>query len=118
MLDHFYKLAKRVVSKGGTVSFEWPRYCAGWDLPVLQQFISEFKLMQADIDGCSVGLKSVVTQNPTKNPWRFYCCQENLAKLLSAKRCTGNHVHTTCQGKDTYLSGFYPRELAQLTIGR
>ena len=40
MLDRFYKLADRVVSKGGTVSFEWPRYCAGWDLPVLQQLIS------------------------------------------------------------------------------
>ena len=39
MLDHFYALAKRVVSKGGTISFEWPRYCAGWDLPVLQSLI-------------------------------------------------------------------------------
>ncbi len=116
MLDHFYKLAKRVVAKGGTISFEWPRFCAGWDLPVLQQLISEFGFIQADIDGCSVGLRSVVTQNPIKKPWRFYCSQEKLAKLLSSKRCPGNHVHTICSGRDTVLSGFYPMELARLMI--
>ena len=116
MLDHFYKLAKRVVAKGGTISFEWPRFCAGWDLPLLQQLISEFNLIQADVDGCSVGLRSVVTQNPIKKPWRFYCTQEKLAKLLSDKRCPGNHAHTICSGRDTVLSGFYPMELARLMI--
>ena len=46
MLEHFYKLAKRVVSKDGAVSFEWPRFCAGWDLPTSQQIISEFTLFR------------------------------------------------------------------------
>ena len=41
MLDYFYKLAKKVILDGGTISFEWPRYCAGWDLPTLVQLISD-----------------------------------------------------------------------------
>ena len=35
---------------------------------------------------------------------------------MSGRRCTGDHIHTKCQGKDTYLSGFFPEELAKLVI--
>ena len=108
MLGFFYKLARKVVSGGGTVSFEWPRYCAGWDLPDLVSLISEFNLIQANTDGCAVGVRSIVTGKPIKKPWKFYCSQPQLAELLDAKKCSRDHEHTICSGRDTKLTGFLP----------
>ena len=40
MLGHFLQLARHVQKTGGTISFEWPRFCAGWDLPLIKIIIS------------------------------------------------------------------------------
>ncbi len=47
----FTRLAKIVLSKGGSVSFEWPRGCDGWDQPAVRQMVQELKLDFVDIDG-------------------------------------------------------------------
>eukprot|EP00972_Heterocapsa_arctica_P098373 14517610-Heterocapsa_arctica.AAC.1 len=50
----FVRLAKTVLARGGSVSFEWPRYCAGWSQPAVRRMITELGLTFVDIDGCSV----------------------------------------------------------------
>eukprot|EP00973_Karenia_brevis_P088506 12272806-Karenia_brevis.AAC.1 len=35
LLANFIWIAEEVLWNGGEVSFEWPRYCAGWMLPEL-----------------------------------------------------------------------------------
>ena len=82
MLGHFWKLARHIQKPGGSISFEWPRYCAGWDLPVLKQLIDEFSLTPCNVDGCSVGVQSVVTGKPILKPWKFYCSDPVLAETL------------------------------------
>eukprot|EP00972_Heterocapsa_arctica_P066783 9854580-Heterocapsa_arctica.AAC.1 len=74
----FTRLAKIVLSKGGSVSFEWPRGCDGWDQPAVRQMVQELKLDFVDIDGCAVG---VVSQDGEKilKPWRFAVSSPHLA---------------------------------------
>ena len=38
LLGVFVDLARHIISSGGSVSFEWPAYCAGWQIPGLQEF--------------------------------------------------------------------------------
>ena len=40
LVAHFLILARKVAEKSGSISFEWPRHCAGW----LQQYIQELLL--------------------------------------------------------------------------
>eukprot|EP00973_Karenia_brevis_P068769 9560556-Karenia_brevis.AAC.1 len=44
LLKSFIALADKALRQGGHVSFEWPRYCAGWALPELQRFIARWDL--------------------------------------------------------------------------
>ena len=48
MLNNFITVSKIVVENGGHVSFEWPRYCSGWNLDVLQKCINKLKLLSVD----------------------------------------------------------------------
>eukprot|EP00972_Heterocapsa_arctica_P083368 12285099-Heterocapsa_arctica.AAC.1 len=66
----FIRLAKAVLAKGGSVSFEWPRYCDGWRQPGVIKMVTGLKLTFVDIDGCSVGVKSKEGV-PIYKPWRF-----------------------------------------------
>ncbi len=116
MLGRFLQLARHVQKTGGTISFEWPRFCAGWDLPLIKIIIDEFKLHECDVDGCSVGVKSVVTGKPILKPWKFYCSQPELAAKLGQLRCDKLHSHSKCQGRDTVLTGFHPTDLAKIMI--
>ena len=42
MLTYFFLLAREITALGGDVSFEWPRFCTGWDLDVLKKFIATY----------------------------------------------------------------------------
>ena len=50
MLENFIVLADLVIELGGHVSFEWPRYCSGWLLPILISFIERRQLYIVDVD--------------------------------------------------------------------
>jgi len=116
MLVNFVDIASQVIRSGGTISFEWPRYCAGWDLPELHDMINRFNLIPADIDGCMVGVVSKKDETPIKKPWRFVCSDPQLAESLGQYICDKEHNHVPCQGGDTKQTGFYPRKLAEIMI--
>eukprot|EP00972_Heterocapsa_arctica_P105711 15573934-Heterocapsa_arctica.AAC.1 len=66
----FTRLAKSVLAKGGSVSFEWPRGCDGWKQPAVKKMVAELKLTFVSIDGCAVGVQSEGGERILK-PWRF-----------------------------------------------
>jgi hypothetical protein len=47
-----------VVKGGGDVSFEWPRFCSGWDLTDLVELEVEIGMWRVNFDGCSVGVRA------------------------------------------------------------
>ena len=49
---NFIRCAEKVLENGGHVASEWPRGCAGWNLPELVQFIVKHNLYVAEPDGC------------------------------------------------------------------
>ena len=50
----FVRIARRVLDNGGSMSFEWPRWCDGWKQPEVQLMIKILKLSPIDVDGCAV----------------------------------------------------------------
>jgi len=52
ILKNFIRCAEKVLENGGHVAFEWPRGCAGWNLPELVQFLVKRNLYVAEPDGC------------------------------------------------------------------
>ena len=47
-LGDFISIANEVLDMGGQVGFEWPRYCEGWWLQILQKWIKDRNLSIAE----------------------------------------------------------------------
>ncbi len=118
MLENFIRAAEIVLSKKhGTVSFEWPRHCSGWELPELTAFIQKHNLTEACMDGCAMGL----TNNdgvPMLKPWRVVTTHAALAKNLSQLTCKHNKEfkHAPVEGSYTAKTAFYPTLLCETVI--
>ena len=66
-LGNFVILAEEVLTYGGTISFEWPRYCVGWNTLEVKSMIDLFNLKPAFVDGCAVGVVDVKGVNKIKS---------------------------------------------------
>ena len=86
LLMNFRALAEVVRQHGGTISFEWPRYCYGWTQEPVMQMIRDFGLEEALCDGCAFGLVS--DDVPVYKPWRIVTDHHGLAVNLSNYRCS------------------------------
>ena len=113
LLNQFIDIANICLDNGGECSFEWPRYCSGWALPSLQQWIVERNLHSATFDGCAVGVEAAGL--PARKPWRFVTSSSRLATNLGALKCS-HQDHAPLQGKWTRQSAFYPRPLCQIML--
>ena len=109
----FKRIAKIALAGGGSVSFEWPRYCSGWKQPEVMNMIEELQLTAVDVDGCSVGVVRKADGQPMLKPWRFMVSSPHLVEQLQGFRCQGGHQHAPCSGPDTARSAFYPEELCR-----
>ena len=114
LVRQFIRIANICLKNGGDCSFEWPRFCSGWALPVLQSWILEKQLHSATFNGCTVGVTAEGGQ-PAKKPWRFLTSSFRLAQNLGSLRCT-HSKHAPLQGKYTRLSAFYPEPLCRIVI--
>ena len=112
----FLIVARLIKTKGGTVSFEWPKTAEGWKQPLVEQMIHELKLQTAFCDGCAVGVFSRRTGEAILKPWRFETDNDILREELNAKRCTKDHPHTPCEGGEAGKSGHYPEQLAEIIV--
>ena len=98
MLKNFIKVAEQVLSQGGTVSFEWPKNCSGWKLPLLSEFIAGHGLYEAITDGCAIGMKNHLGE-PSKKSWRVVTSSFKLAQNLSAQ---SGFKHAEDLGQDSF----------------
>ena len=122
MLRKFLNVARFVLKIGGSVSFEWPRYSDGWKLPEINQLL-KICPFEAAVDGCASGVMSKVDREgiceagqPIKKPWRFVSSILQLAEALKPYRCSGKHIHATCEWYNTKQTGFYPLKLAKIMV--
>jgi hypothetical protein len=89
LFGNFVKLAEVVRKGGGTISFEWPRYCMGWARQEVLDFVSSFDLTSVAIDGCAFGHSH--SGQPIKKPWRIVTDHPGLAQNLKPWICSRDH---------------------------
>ena len=115
LFKSFTQRAELVLSLGGTVTFEWPRYNSGWNRPDVKRFFEqhpEFK--PVEFDGCSVGLRSK-NNKPIKKPWKLMTTDPRIVKAFEGMKCNHQpHEHDKCEGAETTRSAFYPRQMTVL----
>ena len=111
----FATLAGIVRDTGGTVSFEWPRYCTGWGIGELMDMIVDCRLTAVDFDGCMLGTCDDQGR-PIKKPWRIVTSSPSLVEHLSKFKCCGTHSHVPCEGKYTRRTGFYSVKMARAIL--
>lgn len=56
MVPSFFQAADILLRNGGHVSYEWPRYRAGWIEEPLTSWIIACGLFSVSFPGCSVGV--------------------------------------------------------------
>ena len=103
LLKQFIRVANICLDNGGDCSFEWPRYCSGWALPCLHEWILDRQLYSAVFNGCTVGVEA--DGLPAKKPWRFVTSSKRLADSLSSLVCQ-HKSHASLEGKWTRKSAF------------
>ena len=111
----FTQRAELVLSLGGTVTFEWPRFNSGWNRPDVRRFFEqhpEFK--PVEFDGCAVGLRSK-NNVPVKKPWKLMTTDPGIASAFEGMRCKHQpNEHEKCEGAETSRSVFYPQQMTIL----
>ena len=114
LLANFIKVAERVLHNGGHVAFEWPKFCDGWMLTELLQFIKKHDLYETCCDGCAFGLTDK-DGKPHKKTWRIVTSSRKLAKDLGMYRCqhSKDFKHSPLEGASTGRSAFYTEKMAQ-----
>ena len=117
MVTTFVLAATVIAGAGGHVHFEWPRNCQGWSLfPDLNRCFRDLNMKKANFDGCQVGVRTIDGKHPIYKPWTVYTSSDQLALLLTGRRCPdpSGHGHVACEGKETTQTGKYPEALAKL----
>ena len=109
----FTRLGKATLAGGGSVSFEWPRYCDGWRQEAVRSMISQLKLIPISIDGCAAGVADE-DGTPIFKPWRIMVSDVHLAASISGFKCSGDHLHRRCEGGQRVAqTAYYPRRLCE-----
>ena len=109
----FTRPGKATLAGGGSVSFEWPRFCDGWRQEGVRSMISELKLIPVSVDGCAAG---VVDEEgtPIFKPWGIMVSDVHLAAAIGGFKCSGDHLHRRCEGgQGVAQTAYYPRRLCE-----
>ena len=96
------------------VSFEWPRYCDGWDSAKCWEIatLCKFLSIRSDFDGCMYGLRHFSDSHSfLKKPWRIQSNCPELKKL--SLTCDGSHPHKPTAGASAVASGMYTVKLVK-----
>ena len=110
---NFERLGRAALNGGGSVSFEWPRFCDGWKDDTVKKMVASLKLQPIAVDGCSVGL-SDPEGVPIFKPWRVMVSSPHMASALEGLRCSRDHEHRQCKGGTlTSSTAYYPEKLCE-----
>jgi len=105
LFSHFVQAATAVRQGGGTISFEWPRYCLGWTQQSVLDFIAKFDMSSVLIDGCAFGMNH--KGEPIKKQWRIITDHKRLLDGLAPWICSKDHKHREISGGITPKSAYY-----------
>lgn len=115
LIEVFINLAKAVIKGGGSVSFEWPAYCVGWNVPSLTALLNDLGFGGVLCHGCAFGLSH--RGKPIKKPLRIKSTHSLPITELSNHKCTcprGNH--TPCGGAATSGIKNYTPQMAHTIV--
>ena len=90
MLEAWRPVAWTVRELGGCIAWEWPRDCALWKAPGIQEIVQEYALEHARFDGCSYGVKCRAGRHkglPIHKPWSIVTDCSALWRRFSGKCC-------------------------------
>jgi hypothetical protein len=76
----------------------------------------ENQLRPVQVDGCAVGLKSLVNGMPIYKPWKIATNDAIILEALGGLRCPGvdvDHQHKACSGRDTKATESYTNDFVQ-----
>ena len=114
LFKSFCRRAELVLKLGGAVCFEWPRYSTGWKRPdVVAFFEAHPEFLEANFDGCAVGLRSKAG-NPIKKPSRVRTTSQRIYDAFHDKKCSCTHPHGKCEGAETARSAMYPSQMTYM----
>ena len=99
------QVAKAVRQGGGTISFEWPRYCLGWAQQPVLDFIATFNMSSVLVDGCAFGMNH--KGEPIKKQWRIVTDHKRLLDDLAPWVCSKDHKHKEISGGLTPKTAYY-----------
>ena len=113
----FKERAELVLSRGGTVTFEWPRYNDGWNRPDVKEFFdSHPEFMEVLFDGCAVGVTSK-DGHPIRKPWKLMTTSKRIKLYFENMKCSHHSSeHSQAAGSETARTAFYPKEMTELII--
>ena len=115
IVKNFTIAARAVLAKGGSVSFEWPEGCDGWETNPVKSFMKEFDMAVAHCHGCSMGVVSS-RGVPMRKPWAVATTDANVFRALNQQICTKDHDHDPVEGQDTERSCYYPDEMCEIIL--
>ena len=106
--NNFVTLAGLVRAKNGSINLEWPKGCRYWRFPKVQEFLKEFNMIQTEIHGCAVGLKSNFSGKPIKKPWTIMTNVKAIREAFRYCRCRHKpEDHDPCKAEDAKRSENY-----------
>ena len=94
-------------------SYEWPRFCEGYDAAHCPEirFIEKVLPHRADPDGCAYGVVSPKTRERIQKKWRVQATESSILRHLH-RRCDGGHTHAKEWDSTTNSTGVYTRLFA------
>ena len=114
LVSNFHSLSEIAIDSGGSSSFEWPRWCSGWEeVDELTLMITKFSMFSTYPCGCAFDL-TIKGKKPLK-PWRIVTTDERVAVEMGRRTCKHpkGYKHDRLEGGNlSYLSGFYNRSMA------
>ena len=105
MLANFFEVATAVRKGGGTISFEWPRYCSGWTIQQVPDFLAAVNMSLVLVDGCAFGMNH--KGDPIRKQWRIVTDHKQLLENLAPWKCSGDHKHNELSGSLTPKTAYY-----------
>ena len=113
----FADRAELVLSRGGTVTFEWPRYNDGWEREDVKAFFANHpEFVEVLFDGCAVGMKSK-DGKPIRKPWKLMTTSLGIKAFFENMKCSHDpSEHAKAAGSETARTAFYPKEMTELII--
>ena len=113
-LEFAMKLFQWQVMRGRLAIFEHPATSKGWDEPCVERSAQMHGVERVRADQCAYGLR--VKDELNKKPTDFLVNGKSLAKHLSKRCSSGQHVHEALMGGLALKAQHYPRALGKAMI--